>query len=108
MNNRLQQTSLTIEHADCGSAVLNTIVATLQTGSLELTEDRIDLEIDRVARVIRLHAISTGATCKSDFSITKIDDGRGFRAMRINPDISRRKPFQVTFEYDFNDVSFQG
>lgn len=96
-----------MEHVNCGSAVLNTIVTTLQTGSIAATDDRIDLEIDRATQVIRLHAISTGSTCKSDFAIERIDDGR-FRATRINPDLSRRKPFQVTFVYDIKDFVSTG
>lgn len=107
MNNRIQQAALVTEHANCGSAVLNTIVTTLQTGSIAATDDRIDLEVDRTAKIIRLHAISTGSTCKSDFVIEQIDDIR-FSATRINPDVSRRKPFQVTFDYDINDLVSTG
>jgi len=90
--------------ANCGSAVLNTIVATLQTGSITRTQDRIDLEIDQAASVVRLHAISTGSTCKADFVVKRLDS-RQFTATRIKSDLSRRKPFQVTFEYSFAELS---
>jgi len=90
-------------NANCGSAILNTIVATLQTGSIANTEDRIDLEVDHAAGVVRLHAISTGSTTKTDFVLKRLDS-RQFTAKRIKADLSRRKPFQVTFEFSFAEL----